>query len=114
MARLAWIRTSVSCRVHRGSRDRGVDAAAAAAAAAAAGSTGGEFSLADIVRRAMTMRPLAKTSAPAGIYQPLNRRQSLRFSAVSIILQELNVVQQMQSGLVVLHIHQIRQLASSF
>jgi hypothetical protein len=44
MARLAWIRTSVSCRVHRGSRDRGVDAAAAA-------STGGEFSLADIVRR---------------------------------------------------------------
>jgi len=44
MARLAWIRTSVSCRVHRGSRDRGVEAAAAAAA-----STAGEFSFADIM-----------------------------------------------------------------
>jgi len=41
MARLAWIRTSVSCRVHRGSRDRGVEAAAA--------STAGEFSFADIM-----------------------------------------------------------------
>jgi len=67
MARLAWIRTSVSCRVHRGSRDRGVDAAAAAAAA----STVGELSLGDIVRRAMTMRPLAKTPDPAAIYRLL-------------------------------------------
>jgi hypothetical protein len=87
MARLAWIRTSVSCRVHRGSRDRGVEAAAATASAAA-----GEFSVADIMRAVEATRisehceglsPSFSWDLSPGFSWPLNRHQSMHISAVS-------------------------------
>jgi len=73
MARLAWIRTSVSCRVHRGSRDRGVEAAAA--------STAGEFSFADIMLAGEAPRIGAHYEAFYHLIfpWPLNRHQSFAF-----------------------------------
>jgi len=77
MARLAWIRTSVSCRVHRGSRDRGVEALAAA-------STGGEFSLADIMLAGeigahYEASPSFSWDLSPDFPWPLNRHQSFAF-----------------------------------